>query len=189
MVQIRKIETKEEIEKREKNKTRMIVALTLLLLLGSTAGYAFLSSEKTSSTSSSIKGINEIGGQWAADFNGQTLVFSNHPNVTEITKFNLTYNIASYNQKPVYISANDSRAKYEIATTLGQYASRFQEACYGNCSLDLPEKTCNDFLIVLNDANLSEENGGKVYQKDNCVFIDGDLGTVDAFLYRIFGLA
>jgi hypothetical protein len=28
----------------------------------------------------------------------------------------------------------------------------------------------------------------KVYQKDNCVFIEGDMKAADAFLYKIFGL-
>jgi len=180
---IRKIETREETEAKQKKKTRMLVGLMLLLLLGSTAGYAFLSADKVEN---GTEGVRDIGGQWAIDFNGQTLVFSNPPNVTKITDIKISYDLASYNQKVVYVAGENNLAKYEIASTLGGYASRFQEACYGNCSVDLPEKTCNDYLIVLNGNNTGIN---RVYQKDNCVFIEGDIVAVDAFLYRVFGLA
>ena len=182
---IRKIESKEEIETREKRRTRMLVALTLLLLLGSTAGYAFLSSEKSSNVGDSgTSGVQNVGGQWMINYNGEILVFSNPPNVTKQTEINISYDISSYSQKPVYVAGNNSIALYEIASTLGRYATRFQEACYWNCSLDLPQKTCGDLIIIVNGTGQNN-----VYQKDNCIFINGNLSTVDAFLYRVFGLA
>jgi len=187
MVVIRKIETREEIEKREKRRTRMIVALTLLLLLGSTAGYAFLSSEKTSGeqTGQADGEIRNIGGAWVANFSGEYLSFSNSPNVTENTSINIMYNINSYYQKQIYVSSESKNVYYEIASTLGKYGSGIQEACYGSCTNDIPEKNCTDFLIIYNQS----ENENKIYQEDNCVFIVGNMKTTDAFLYRVFGLA
>ena len=71
----------------------------------------------------------------------------------------------------------------EISLSLGRYTGRIQEACYGKCDKDLPEKDCTQNLIVWKD---SAEN--KVYSQGKCVFIEGDLRAVDAFLYKIFEL-
>ncbi len=175
--------TAEEIEARDKKRTKWLVGLMLLLLLGSTAGYAFLSGEKDS-TKSNKNGIEELGGQWRANFNGQQLLFSSSPDSVNATNISLTYDLTSYYQKPVYIVSNESYINYEIASTLGLYASRIQQACYGNCTLDLPSKDCTSLLIVYNPGNES-----RVKQQDNCVFIEGNLSSVDAFLYRVFSLA
>ena len=64
---------------------------------------------------------------------------------------------------------------------LGPFVSRIQEACYGPCEEDLPEKSCEDNLIVVKE---SEES--KIYQEENCIFIEGGTGAIDAFFYRLF---
>jgi len=65
---------------------------------------------------------------------------------------------------------------------LNAYASRVQEACYGKCDKNLPEKSCNDSLIVFR-----QNDSEKISQSDNCIFIEGNLRDADAFIYKLFG--
>ena len=88
----------------------------------------------------------------------------------------------NYAGSTVYVVSENQAVFFEISATMGRFL-RVQEACYGPCEEDLPEKNCTDNLIIWQD---SPEN--KVYQEENCVFIDGDMRTVDAFLYDLFGL-
>ena len=95
----------------------------------------------------------------------------------------MTYEIRDYYQQPVYVSSNSTEIANEIMSNVGPYTERIQQACYGNCTTDFPEKNCNENLIVWTPSDTN-----RVYQKDKCVFIDGDIKAVDAFLYRIFGI-
>jgi hypothetical protein len=180
MAEIRKIESQAEMERKSTKRTRILTTVMLLILVGSTFGAYFGFREQGNTDN----GIQNLGNQWAMNFNDQQLVFSSPPNVTKSTTFDLDYNLQIYSQKTVYVVAENRAFSYEVGSTLGRYTARIQEACYGNCSLNLPEKNCDDFLIVMR-----ENNESRVYQQDNCVFIDGNIETVDAFLYRIFELA
>lgn len=183
-MEIRKIQSAEEIEKRNKRRTRILTVLMLVLLLGSTAGYSFFSGTKDSSSSDS--GIQQVGNQWVVNSNGDQFAFSSSPDSAKSVKISsLVYDISNYYQKPLYISSNSSAVTYEISTTLGKFASRVQEACYGNCTLDLPEKNCTtDLLVVYRESEVDN----RVYQEDNCVFINGNITSVDAFLYKVMKL-
>ncbi|MBS3091276.1 hypothetical protein J4217_02395 [Candidatus Pacearchaeota archaeon] len=181
---LRKIESAEEKAKREKRRNRLLIGVMLLLLLGSTAGYSFLSGDKDNAQKVGSNGVQNIGGQWAANYNGQTLYFSSSPETAKNISLSTFFSLQDYYQKSVYVVADtdSSNVNYEIASTLGQYTGRMQPACYGSCDKDLPEKNCTDYLIVWNSSAANN-----VYQKDNCVFIDGDITAIDAFLYKIFG--
>ena len=76
---LRKIETVEEKAKREKRRNKILIGLMLLILLGSTAGYAFLNGDKQSNGQAKINGVQNVGNQWAANFNGNTLYFTSSP--------------------------------------------------------------------------------------------------------------
>ncbi|MBX4212323.1 hypothetical protein KW787_02605 [Candidatus Pacearchaeota archaeon] len=176
---MRSIETREIVEKKEKRRARLISALLLLILVGSTAGYAFLSNTATNTSTPAEQNPN---GQWSASFEGQDLLFSSSPNSTkDIQAPYITIN--QYAGKPLYIVSDSEAISNEIASTLGRYTSRVQKACYLNCKEDLPEKDCTENLIIWNQ---SEDN--KIYQQDSCIFIDGDLRAVDAFLYKVFDI-
>ena len=179
MTELRKIESKEELERKSTRRTRILTIVMLLILVGSTFGAYFGFREQGNSDN----GIQSLGNQWAVNFNGQQLIFSSPPNVTENVELGLTFDLQTYYQQAVYVAAENGAFSYEIGSTLGRYTARIQEACYGDCSFDLPEKTCDDLLIVVKESNES-----RIYQQDNCVFIDGNIETVDAFLYRVFGL-
>ena len=94
----------------------------------------------------------------------------------------ISMKINDFSGKTLYIDSENLAVNGEILNNLGKYSYRIQEACYGECERNLPEKSCEDNFIVFRE---SEERN--VYQEENCIFIDGDLSSVDAFLYKILG--
>ena len=87
-----------------------------------------------------------------------------------------------YRGNILYIDSESEQVTGEIWNSVGRFAQRVQEACLGQCERDLPEKSCEDHIIVYR-----EKSENRVYQDDNCVFIEGDMKAVDAFLYSAFG--
>lgn len=204
-----KIKTKEEIEARDKRKKIILSVFILGLLVFSTLGYALLYSpsqsgqEKSDGNSKNNQdnqnsGIEYVNGRYVLDFNGNKFSFVYSPELAAEVPVNVALNANSYNNKIVFIASNDSLINSEIASVLGSFSERMQQACYGKCEANLPEKNCTDYLIVLNSDvfnssvfnSTDSDSGdlGKVYQQDNCVFIEGDLLTADAFLYKILGV-
>jgi len=90
--------------------------------------------------------------------------------------------IADYAGKVIYLDSDSSLVANEIKSTLGLYSSRIQPACFGSCEKNLPELNCSDNLIVWNSSKIDN-----IYQEDECVFIEGDIKTLDAFIYHTFG--
>ena len=175
---MRRIETAEELEKKAKRKARLIAILMLIILLGSTAGYAFFSSTGSDNTNTDA---NNVGGKWEIDYQNQKLYLSNSRTAIENIDVSTNTIIEDYTGKPLYIDSDNSGVANEIASTLGLFASRVQLACYGKCDDNLPEKNCTDNLIVWKSSSTN-----KVYQEDNCVFLEGDIRSADAFLYKMF---
>ena len=187
---MRKLVTKEEIEKTKKKEGRILAFFLLLLLIGSTAGFAFLSNpdskvnnpEENTQNNESQNGIF-INGYWNYIYAGEKLYFLNSPKETSDVLISINKTIEDYYDIPLYIATKNNGVLYEINSNLKAFASRTQEACYGKCEENLPEKGCGENLIVF-----KESTEKKVYQQENCVFIDGDLTSVDAFLYKIFNI-
>jgi hypothetical protein len=179
-MKLRRLETKEEAEKKRKRNTLIASIIMIGILVLSTAGYFSLSGNEEKKSNEAIQ---NIGNYWIANYSGQQLRFTNSPDSVKNVSVGFISNINSYYGKIVYISSDNELANYEIGANIGKYAARVQLACYGQCEKNLPEKNCTDSLIVFNQSGQN-----KVYQEENCVFIDGDMRAVDAFLYRIFGL-
>lgn len=173
---MRKIQTPEEIEKKRKTKTALIGFFMLFILVLSTLGYALLSSGGQPSNQEQNPSSNSL------NFQNRILYFSYPYDDVKQIPLETTVKIQNYVGKPLYISSSsNTQISNEILSTLGQYTSRTQEACYGPCELDLPEKDCSENMIIWKDSLET-----RVYQQESCIFIDGDLRAVDAFLYSLF---
>lgn len=168
-MEVRRIESREETERKHKRNVNFISIAMLILLLGSTVGFALIYSDEDSEGESQ-------------DDSELTLPFGTSIENAKLVPVNIQKNINSYSGKNVYISANESGVVNVIGSIMGQYASRVNEACYEKCEKDLPEKNCSENLIVYTEK---EENN--VYQTENCIFIEGELRAIDAFLYRLVG--
>jgi hypothetical protein len=181
MNNLRKIESSEEMERKRKRNTLFLSIVMISILVFSTAGYFSFRGDDSDSTSGNVQ---NMGDSWIFKYGEQTIKLSYSPeDVKNITLF-INDDISSYSGKTVYIASESDAGLYEIYPAMSGFAGRVQEACYGNCTKDLPEKNCNETMIVIKPANLTE----MVYQRDSCIFIEGDLKAVDAFLYKIYGM-
>lgn len=185
---MRKIKTAGELNKNKKRNQIIVGAVLVILMIISTAGYAFMNDkESDTSTTRSYNGLKfyRVGGSWQVVINGNTLYFQNFPNDTNEVQLSGNFNLSSYSGKPLYF-VNSNAASQEILADIGKYTLRYQEACLNNTGCEnLPVKSCKDNVIVF-DLNATET---KVRQENNCVYISGDfIKASDAFIYRLFGI-
>lgn len=181
---MRKITSVEEQARKERRRIRALSLLMLLILLGSTAGFAFISYQQDSPTAAPGEGeVQDTGNGWQLRWQGQTFSLRASPSAVADIPVSATHTIDNYAGQALYVDAESDAILAELSSTLGRYASRFQPACYGRCKRDLPEVNCSANVIVWRSA----EEGG-VRQEESCVFIEGDIRAVDAFIYRALGV-
>ncbi len=193
-MQIRKIETQADVEKRETRKKLIIGIILVAVMVFSTAGFAFLNNPATDSgvitqNYNSYEFFLNSNGLWQTTIQGQAFQFQYSPNETqEIQPLGIDVNF--YSGKPLYFVSENPEATAEIAANLGRFLPRVQNACLQgqNCTEDLPEKNCTaDTLIIIR-----EQNETSLTKEDNCVFIEGHYADLvklsDAFLYKILGI-
>ena len=184
---MRRIETQNDISRKKKRNNIILSVLMLVILVGSTIGYAFMyytGSEDSSQTGTGgNEKIRQVGSKWIVNVSGAEFQLSSSPESTANVSVENFISSGHYYGKTVYIDSVSTEITYEIASTVGRFASKVQEGCLGSCERNLPEKNCSDYVIVWNRTA-----DDKVYQKENCVFIDGSIKSVDAFLYKLIGL-
>jgi len=163
---------------------KAISVLLLGVLFLGTIGYGFMSSLRNSGSNGGKQDSpRNVGGKWEINVNGKTFYLETSPDEAENISVNIYKTISNYAGSSLYISSENDAVFNELYSVLRNYAPRIQKACYGSCpDLDLPEKDCTDNMIVWQG---SLEN--KVYQEENCIFIEGDMRAVDAFLYNLLG--
>lgn len=188
---IRKIESEEELERKGKRNALILSLFMISILVFSTAGYFSLTDNLSASSAENNKNVENIGDSWILRFGDQTFRITNSPENGENVSILMFANLDKFYGKTVYVSSENDAEFYEIYSSLGVYTGRMQRACYGECEKNLPEKDCNETMIVvsnLDETEITKSGQGKVYEADNCVFIEGGMTAVDAFLYRIFGV-
>lgn len=182
MVEIRKIQSAEESERKRKRNTLILSIIMIAILVFSTAGYFTFREEGNAGNEK----VENVGGEWIIKYGEQSMRVSNAPEIVQNTTILTSLNLEDYYGKVVYVSSNDEEF-YEMASSLGKYTERMQPACFGECEKNLPEKNCtSEKLIVVMPKNESE--GSKIYEEDNCLFITGGIKAVDAFIYKIFNI-
>jgi len=192
-MEIRKIISK-EAEKKKQKRNQLIVSLALIFVMcSSIIGYSLSGLGNTSSTSIKYNGLKFVyeSNYWNVDTENFKFSFAYNPNQVEKTHSTLNL-LNSYQDKPLYISSENSGAETEIYRNLfyqNQIAQRVQYACLENqtCEGNLPIKTCEDNFIIIKE---SENN--LIKQEKNCVFIEGNkselLKLSDSFLFKITGI-
>ena len=154
----------------------------LFILVSSTAGFAFLSNGGSSGGEVKAESSLTDGSEYGSYEPDSTLVYTYEE--VQAVPVNLVKGLSDYIGNVVYVNSDNGVAINEINIALGNGASRVQEACYGDCELDLPEKTCdetnNENVIIVKKSEFN-----RVYEENGCVFIEGNTKAVDAFLYRL----
>ena len=183
---IKGINERREGEEKTKSNVQILGLILLTLLVVSTVGFAFISrpggSDTDNSQTENQQG-QEANGYYSIDLgSGNKAYFSYDSDSVKDVPIEVNVSANDYVGQTIYYNGGEV-LKQEIMINIGQFAGRVQEACYGPCEEDLPEKSCNDLMIVWN------RTGSNAVRQDNkCIFIDGDLRAVDAFLYRLFEL-
>lgn len=184
---MRRILSKEEIDKRNKRRNAAISIFLLGILVVSSIGFAFMyGSEDGQQEEQNIDGkVQNYGGRYVATWSGQQFSFTSSPeSAFNATNISFEKDIGRYFGKPLYVDSRSEAVYIEIYNNMNKYADRVQYGCYDECeNVTWVEKNCSDNMIIYR-ANV--EN--KVYQEDNCIFIEGDMRGVDAFLYREIGI-
>lgn len=183
---MRKIETMSDIDKRKKRNTIIMSSMMLFLLILSTLSFAFFSKPNSSDQSQTQDEQSQDNksplDKISFQYQGNTFnLISTYQNIENVS-LDITITPQVYYGKALYIDSKNKGILQEIASTIGTLSIRVQEACYGKCEENLPEKNCTENIIKWEE---SSEN--KVYQQDNCVFIEGDMNAVDAFIYSLLG--
>lgn len=186
---MRRIITAEEKAKRDKKRARMLSVLMLIIMLGSTAGFAFISYQQDQQPQQALHGqgqgqLQETANGWLFRFQGQQLLALTSPATAADVPVEISTTIEQYAGETLYIDAESEAVVNELATTIGRYALRVQQACSGVCERDLPEINCTQGNLLVWKA--AENN--MVSEEERCVFIEGDMRAVDAFIYRVFGV-
>ena len=188
---MRKIETKEDVERKDRRNKIIIGVALVVLMLFSTAGYAFFSGDKNNGATSGKVNINgkefyNQGNYWATTIDGKSYYFTYLPN--ETGSISLKKSISDYSSKTVYFT-EQGIAEGEIAQNFANFAGKIAFACRENenCTENWPIKNCSSNLIIINEQYAGNN---LVVAEDNCVFITSNdtVRSADAFIYRVLGI-
>ncbi|MEK6832939.1 MAG: hypothetical protein AABY32_02735 [Nanoarchaeota archaeon] len=188
---IRNIESKKEIEKKQRKNRIIIGGILIFIMLGSTFGIivdSFGSNSEVEKTEyNGYKFVYE-NGFWTTTIGNYKFIFKYNPTQVEKIDSKLR-DLNSYSAVPVYINSEDYVSEVEIYRNLGNIVGRFQGACLEErgCEENWPIKDCSNNFIIIRKANESN-----IYQDENCVFIEGKEGNLtqltDEFLFKIIGV-
>jgi hypothetical protein len=183
---LRRIRTEDEIRREKKKKQMWLGGVMIALLVVAPLGYSLIGGDSSDPSDSFISedGVDFYYGEglWRFDLNGQVYGLTYLPSEVSDISVEGNYSVNDYVNEVIYF-VDGEKGISEVLVNLERYTSRYQEACLGNetCSGDFPVKTCNDSLIIFEEANET-----KVYQNESCVYISGDqVKGVDAFLYKV----
>jgi hypothetical protein len=188
---MKNIESKKDIEKRQRKNQWIIGGILVVIMLGSTFGYAFYQlGNKTDVNKVVYNGYTFLdeSGLWTTTVGSSQFTFQYNPTQVQRIQTKVNY-LNSYTGVPLYISSEDYASEAEIYSGLGKIVQRFQGACLNetNCQQDWPIKDCSNNFIIIKITNES-----KIYQDQNCVFIEGSqeniTRTTDEFLFWITGI-
>ena len=158
------IESKRETEKKQKRNQWIIGGILIIVMLGSTFGYAFYHfGDKEDVDKVEYNGYVFLNQNdfWITNIGTYQFMFKYNPLQVEKTDAELNY-LDSYSGVPLYIFSEDYVAEVEIYRNLGNVVQRFQGACLSeeNCQENWPIKDCsNNFIIIRlsNESKISQD--------------------------------
>lgn len=188
---MRSIETKKDTEKKQKRNQLIIGGILIIVMLMSTFGIvvnSFGNKPETEKVTYNGYEFTSQNGFWVTKIGNYDFMFRYNPTEVERIESDLVY-LNGYSGKVLYTFSEDYVADVEIHRNLGNIVQRFQRACPENvnCTEDWPVKDCSNNFIIIKNSNES-----KIYQEENCVFIEGPEGNLtqltDEFLFWITGI-
>jgi len=185
---MRKIITVQDREKKETRNKVIIGIVLVVLLVFSTAGYAFYrtgSDEIKKILYKDIEFVLQNDGLWHAEVQGNELKTVFNPEETENISGFLSISLLNYQNKPLYFSYDSDRQGVgEVVMNIGSHVGRVQHVCLDECEEDLPVKNCTENIIIIREG---EET--LIKQEDSCIYISGKgdiIRASDAFIFKLF---
>lgn len=175
-----------ETAKKEERRKRISGIVIISLLLLSTVGFALsmVNFGANPTIEEEIQGFSNNGQYWIYTVGSQKYYFTHHVDELNLSSYNLSKNLADFGGKQIYVDSELTGGLQEIYNSLGLYVGRVNEACYGICDKDLPELDCSfGPLIVVRESEIES-----ITEEHSCIFINGDMKTLDTFLYKILGI-
>jgi hypothetical protein len=196
---LRKIMSREELDrKRERNNKIIVVVLGLIMLLSS-AGY--FASEYSSGSTKKMTYHNLVlqqdsSGYWDFSIGSNRYQTRFTPLETENLTVNTMKTLLDYTGKPLYFGINglediNQEGVYELSKNLGSIVLKTDYACLtDSCSENYAVKNCSTSNIII--FQRSTTNASKVSDSENCVILEYNPGESelisDGFLFKILGV-
>ena len=187
---MKRIQTRAEFEKREMRNKRLIGIVIIALMTLSTAGYAFFSGDRVS-TSQKIKYNNidfllQDDGKW--HFVLDNTEFATYFNPEEVKNITVKGNmaLADYSSLPLYLHfENNNEIQNEILYNLDGIYLRANPFCFSNENCSWVEKSCyDDNLIITKESSMS-----LISKTNKCVYLyyneTEGLKVADAFIFKL----
>ncbi len=181
-------------------RNQTIVGIVLIfLMIVSTFSFAFINRTSNSLNEEveykGIKFLRDETGFWSFNVQGNNFLTLYNPKETENISFFVNHKIENYFNKPLYFAGDESHFQ-ELARNLNGIALRINNACLDDecikSHLNYPVKNCKDNIIVFKDINNETSAENKIYQQENCVFIETNYQEQarysDAFLFGLLGI-
>ena len=181
--------TREKYEKKEKRNKIIIGVVLIMLMVGSTAGYAVFSIiGGNDEEDPNLRGIEFALGDdnlWYFNVEGQEFSSVYNPLQTKDVLINTNITLEDYSQKPLFFSHDSVREGIdEIARNIQGNVERTQFVCIDECEENLPLKDCSDNIIIIKEGNET-----LIKQDGNCIYIIGKKEEIikasDAFLFKL----
>jgi|SRR3989344_9514510 len=198
---MRKIISQEEKEKKDSKRKFWLGIILVLLMLMSTAGYAFYSSSYFDGSNNvenivvEYKGheFSYINGLWGSSIGGYN--FQTTYNPLEVNSSLTTKTVNDYVGKNLYFGVNSVEdinylGNQELASNIGVVASKVLYSCLDkNCQQDYPIKNCSeDNIIIFVDS----EEEFRIVDNQKCVTIytsnEYSAKAADSFLFGLLGI-
>ncbi len=204
MMNIRRIVTREEQDrKRKRNYLIMGIVMVLLMIISPAAYGLFYNNDSTNSNNSdnivnynNIKFVKDSNGYWLFSFGGGNFMTRYNPQELNGTKSSLMSTLSTYKDQVLSFEWNETqegvfeiRRNFEGNSIPKRVVGRV--CLTENCSLDIPTKSCFEDKVISFRIPFEGEKE-RIYKEDNCVFIianeTNQVKFADAFLFNIIGI-
>lgn len=170
--------------KTQRRNYRILGILLIVLMVGSSLGYAFsLFGDSKQDSSSTDNEPYFDGTQWIITVGGAPFYLTYGPSDVANVSIEGAPSLGDFVGKTAYVASDDEAARQMVLQLLSRYTERVQAACYGPCEdSDLPEKNCTESLVVIRPLS-----GQRIWKNQSCTFLEGDVRTAEAYIYYLLG--
>ncbi len=193
---MRKIITKEEIEKKETRNKTIVGVVLVLIMITSTLAYSFFSGDpevkREKINYNGIEFIEQENGLWKFELQGTEFNTQYTPQETQNITSIIFRGPGDYRGKTLFfIGEGPGRREIEV-NMIGKMVPRAQDGCIieyeEECKDNTPIKECSSDNLVI----IEESNETKLIQDENCIFIKSpyqeQARVADAFLFKVLGI-